>query len=305
MRTIIIYHNNCPDGKCAAWIAHGHFRTPVQTQAGVFIPTDDLLFLAENYGRPFPDLDLSKLDNVYVLDFSYPRAVLLGVAAIVGKLVVLDHHKTAADDLKDLPFATFDMEKSGAMLTWEHFHGHARPPDLVSYVQDRDLWRFALPDSRAISMVTRLYLNKDFDSWTGLAAKLGREPDVVAGEGYVLLEYQKEQVEIMAKRAVLRRIGDYDVPVVNATTEFSEVGERLCEDWPEAPFAAYYLDRADGRRQWGLRGRDGGVDCSAVAKRYGGGGHPAAAGFDTGIGWFGETIPIVEDDEAAAKASAE
>jgi len=67
-------------------------------------------------------------------------------------------------------------------------------------------------------------------------------------------------------------------PVANATVFFSEVGEALLDMNPTAPFSAYYSDRGDGKRQWGLRSRPE-FDCSVVAKAFGGGGHKQAAGF--------------------------
>jgi len=78
------------------------------------------------------------------------------------------------------------------------------------------------------------------------------------------------------------------VPVVNATLFFSEVGEEVCQRYPDALSAAHYLDWPD-RRQWGLRSRSG-FDCSEVAQRYGGGGHPGAAGFTTDRTWRGDGI---------------
>jgi nanoRNase/pAp phosphatase (c-di-AMP/oligoRNAs hydrolase) len=47
---------------------------------------------------------------------------------------------------------------------------------------------------------------------------------------------------------------------------------------PEAPFVAAYFENEKGQRVWSLRSRAG-FDCSEVAKRLGGGGHPQAAGF--------------------------
>jgi len=70
----------------------------------------------------------------------------------------------------------------------------------------------------------------------------------------------------------------------------SERYECLCgwketqEQFPEAPFAGYYFDRKDAR-QFGFRSHNG-FDVSAVCKRYGGGGHAAAAGFTSAIGWL-------------------
>ena len=79
-------------------------------------------------------------------------------------------------------------------------------------------------------------------------------------------------------------LGGVRVPVVNTAWDFSEIGEYLCERFPDAPCGGYYFDRAD-KRQWGFRSRAG-FDVSALCKQYGGGGHVAAAGFQTDIGWL-------------------
>ena len=96
--------------------------------------------------------------------------------------------------------------------------------------------------------------------------------------------YADSLVQEQASRALDMTLAGYTVPVVNTTTLFSEVGDYLCRQRPEIPFAAYYFDRQD-KRQWGLRSR-GACDCSVVAKQFGGGGHPGAAGFVTEKGWL-------------------
>jgi hypothetical protein len=71
-------------------------------------------------------------------------------------------------------------------------------------------------------------------------------------------------------------IGGYDVPVANLPyIHSSDAGHIM--DAGEA-FAACYWDVFDGRI-FSLRSAEDGVDVQAVAKQYGGGGHPHAAGF--------------------------
>jgi nanoRNase/pAp phosphatase (c-di-AMP/oligoRNAs hydrolase) len=56
----------------------------------------------------------------------------------------------------------------------------------------------------------------------------------------------------------------------------------------EAPFAACYYDKP-GARVFSLRSRgDDGMDVSAIAAIYGGGGHRNAAGFQAATGWEGD-----------------
>jgi oligoribonuclease NrnB/cAMP/cGMP phosphodiesterase (DHH superfamily) len=289
-RTWVLYHANCYDGFGAAWAAWrklGNEATYVSMQYGD-VPSFD--------GRVMPDGDA-----VYLVDFSMPAADLELYVKSGSDVTVLDHHASAAEALLPLIAAIayspeylrgsiirFDMAKSGAVLAWEHFHPGEPVPLMLQYIQDRDLWKFELPDSRAVAAYMRSE-PFDFATWDYLHEHFqrGLEKSGIRQNGLAILRFQSQQVSIMADAAVTRIIGGHRVPVVNATLFFSEVGEELCARNPDAPFAAYYLDRADGRRQWGMRSR-GGFDCSTVAKKYGGGGHPGAAGFTTALGWLGD-----------------
>lgn len=268
---LVLAHGNCPDGFSAAWAAW----LKLGDQA-------DYQFV--NYGDPVPDVR-GRL-AVYVLDFSWPRAEMTALANNASMLVVLDHHKTALEALQDIVVRNgkivFDLNRSGATLAWDWFFGDGMQKgvhptisrELVEYVEDRDLWRWKLPDSREISVAMWSY-PKAFIQWT-LLANLGMS--LLVPEGRAILRYQQQLVEQMARNTTWRDIGGYHVPVVNASVCFSEVGEYLCIQNPNAPFAAYYFDRADHKRQWGSRSR-GGFDVSEVAKQFGGGGHPGAAGW--------------------------
>ena len=269
MKTLVLYHDNCPDGMTAAWVlwkAIGNVSD----------------FRAVNYGQPAPDI--SGYERVIVADFSYPRDVMIDWAAKVN-LVVLDHHKTAEENLRGLPFATFDMNKSGGHLAWDWVSmcDNNPMPRIVQFTEDRDLWRWALPGSREVSQWLRM-IPMNLDEWDMAADELQDDGcfERAVEVGKSLLNFQNQQVDIMAKRAEIHEVCGYKIPVTNATCFFSEVGERMCELFPDAPCALYYFDRTAKIRQWGLRSR-GGFDCTIIAKQFGGGGHPGAAGFTTPI----------------------
>lgn len=269
----VAYHANCYDGFGAAWAA---WRK---------LGDEGVEYRAVSYGEAPLDLHNTDQGKLYLLDFSYQRKILLMLAKEFD-ITVLDHHKTAKADLEGLPFATFDLEKSGAVLAWEHFHPGDPVPLMLKYLEDRDLWRFALPGSREVSQWMRSW-PFDFLRWDHLNILFDESLENIIAEGVALLRFQDQQVGLMADRVEWITLAGHRVPCVNATLFFSEVGEELCKRHPEAPFSAYYLDWPD-RRQWGLRSRAG-FDCSVVAKAYRGGGHPGAAGFITDRTWRGDT----------------
>src|SRR5262245_28032311 len=99
--TYVIYHADCPDGFGAAYAAWKRYG-------------NDATYHPARPGDPLPSLAGK---DVLIADVSWPRAEMLRVAAEARSLVVLDHHKTAEAELSDLPFAHFDMGRSGAVIT--------------------------------------------------------------------------------------------------------------------------------------------------------------------------------------------
>lgn len=260
-RALVIYHANCMDGFCAAWV----FKTFAGIEAD-YVPA--------TYGSPPPNVTGR---HVYILDFSYPREVLLKMKESAASLLVLDHHKTAEADLKDLDFCVFDMNKSGARLTWEYLiKGPMLRPWLVDYTEDRDLWCWKLSNSREINAALRSY-SMQFEVWRDLW-DAGREQLTV--EGAAILRAENQLVDSAVRNAKETVIGGYSVLCVNATNLISEIAGSLAKD--RLFGASFFIDR-NGQYIYSLRSRDGGLDVSEIAKSYGGGGHRNAAGFKSKV----------------------
>ena len=254
--THVLYHARCDDGFGAAysaWLVLG--------QAAQYIPVA--------HGEPPPALPDDAI--VAMVDFSYKRSIVLGLHEKLQGLVILDHHLTAQSELAGLDFVHFDMDKSGAHLSWQFFHPGKELPELLSYIEDKDLWRFRLPQSKEVTAALRSY-PMSFELWDELKV------DDLRREGSSLLRFQEQLVESACQRFRMARLLDWDVPIVNATEFRSEIANRLCELYPTAAFAAAYYDNDAGYRSWSLRSI-GDFDVSAVAHRVGGGGHKNASGF--------------------------
>lgn len=307
-RPLCIYHGNCADGFTAAWAVWKRFGN-----AGDYV--------AANYGAAPPDVAGR---DVIIVDFSYNRDVLMsmlrsGNTNQAMTILVLDHHKTAAEDLEGLlrpgegwgggngydPVAwrqgwetaaewpvraVFDMARSGAGITWDFFHPDKPRPPLVNYVEDRDLWRFALPQSRDFS-ANLFSLAYDFHAWDRVAKVCEDQQKLQAflDEGAAIeRKHHKDVAELVAAFRREMIIGGHWVPVANLPyTLTSDAGNLMCKPYASPnlqgdivtpPFAACYWDQPEGR-VFSLRSIDGGADVSEVAKQYGGGGHKNAAGF--------------------------
>lgn len=256
---LVVYHADCWDGFCAAWLMHR------------FYGGDEMDYHAAQYDEPPPDVAGR---DVWVLDFSYPRPVLEEMHRSARSLTVLDHHTTAQAALEGLPYCVFDMNFSGAQMTWAYLRPEMPAPWLVSYTADRDLWRWALPDSKEVNAALRSY-PLDLETWDRLNDE--ESPETLKRDGAAILRAEEVTIQVHLARARETVFDGHRVLSVNATSLFSEIAGRLAEG---RPFGMVWFERDNGVRQYSLRSRDGGVDVSEIAKAHGGGGHKGAAGFE-------------------------
>ena len=247
----MLYHADCLDGFGAAWALWKKYP--------------DARYRPVEHGQP-PPSGLEN-DHVVMVDFSYPREVVEKLAGSTASLRILDHHVTAQAALAGLPYAYFDMKKSGAVLAWEWAHPEPAPW-LLQYIQDKDLWEWRLPNSREINAALDSY-PFDFQVWDGLSQ------DMLEIEGRAILRREDVLITKIVKESVLVEFEGETVPAVYSPVMTSQIGERLCRDYP---FCIIWHQR-DGRRYFSLRSKPGTVDVSAIAARHGGGGHVNAAGF--------------------------
>jgi oligoribonuclease NrnB/cAMP/cGMP phosphodiesterase (DHH superfamily) len=260
--TIVIYHANCLDGYGAAYAAWKKFGHSAE-----YIPA--------HYGNTPPDVTGK---DVYILDFSYPRETLLKMHMRARNLLVIDHHKTAQADLIELPFAKFDMSKSGCVLAWEHFHPEDKAPFGLELIQDRDLWQFRMPQTKAYCEALRNLVDYSFTSWDYHLTTGYCPASELTERGEDLLAVFNADIDSLAKRAHAASLRRIDLIACNAPPKYaSELGNVLAKAAGK-PAAIYSFNGATESWDFSLRSV-GDFDVSEIAKYFGGGGHKNAAGF--------------------------
>lgn len=291
---LCIYHGGCDDGFAAAWCVRAALQGNVEFYPGVY----------QKEPPPHADRD------VIFVDFSYKRPVLNAMATAANSILILDHHKTAAEDLADLlrppsfeawcvaacngrlsvnvrMAALFDMDRSGAALAWDYFIGdgsHLGWPvsdaadrrEFIDYIQDRDLWRKRLPHGDEFTIALRSY-PQDFNIWDKL---IDAGPGDLIEEGHAIQRYYRLRVEELKRSSYPAMIAGQKCWCANAPYfAASEVAGELAE---KTGVGICYFEVEGGRWQYSLRSR-GDHDVSAIARYFGGGGHKAAAGFSAAI----------------------
>lgn len=262
-KKLCIYHGNCADG----------FSAAVVTLCALGMENVD--FHAGFFGHEPPDVTDR---TVYIVDFSYPREVMIEMAKTAERIVVLDHHKTAEKHLVDLPDnieTHFDMNRSGAIMAWDYFYPDQDPPRVLLHVQDRDLWRFELDHTREIQSALFSY-PYELDLWYRLVMTDEYIEDLIRDGKAINRKHMKDVDELIAVAGHSLTLCGYKIPALNAPYFYSsEAGSELAKD---APFAACYYIKAN-EVYISLRSSPKGVDVSEIAETFGGGGHRAAAAF--------------------------
>lgn len=288
MKPLVIYHGNCADGFSAAWCFHHYRKDGYDFHAGV-------------YGKPPPDVT-GRI--VYLVDFSYKKGVVQEMCEQAELVVLIDHHKTAIDDLVALTdtgpavakdnFAWYvDTDRSGAMLAWDYLFNidlrtnntiiptdpkYKEPPLLLEYIQDRDLWKFKMQRSREISAAVFSY-EYTFEQWDKLMLGTSLVSMWAAGEA-IERKHRKDIKELLNVCMYYDWIAGYHIPMANMPyTMASDACHILATEWKDGSmFAATYYDTKT-HRVFSLRSTPEGMDVAKIAERFGGGGHEHASGF--------------------------
>ena len=275
MDVLCIYHASCTDGFGAAWTVREFFKDKPGT----------LNFYAAHYNRPPPDV---KGKEVFIVDFSYPMDVMLKLIEEAEVVHLIDHHKTAVDELGTFDSPKFyrylNNEHSGAMLAWMYFFDR-EPPELIKHIQDRDLWKFELPFTKEILEAVNSF-DMEFDIWDSLMLM---PTEILRDEGLVLIRKNKKKIEAnLRAKPIMMRIHETEIPVLNLTENISETLNEMVKS-NDYPFAASFFMNHEGVI-FSLRSIDSKADVSEIAKQYGGGGHRNAAGFKVSYMKFNEML---------------
>ena len=312
----VYYHADCLDGFAAAYAAWRCFGETAR-------------YCPMHHGDDWLADDVAGR-QVFILDFSFPPAILKAMATQAVRVVQLDHHvsarrewsavlnsseETSCHNAPDHPLTViFDLTKSGARLAWEHFHPAEPLPRLLACIEDQDLWRFTLLETRPLCRALRM-APFSFNTWDALV-RTCEDPDSPA---YRELLVGGEAIDRQLQ-AEVRRLAEGQLPcparlrgepidalqavrhgqpvitdgehswqavtglAANANLVFaSELGNLLAAR--SGSFGLTWQLTTDGLAKVSLRSQ-GNLDVSVIAARYGGGGHRNAAGFRLPIGQF-------------------
>lgn len=273
---IVLFHYPCQDGLASGWVVDYYHKLhhkeielyPIQYQSEI------------NYER-------LKNKNIIMCDYTPSLEQLEQIEKIATSIVILDHHITAQNNLKEKKYAIFEMDKSGAVLTWDYFFPDFKTPDFLLMIQDRDLWKWKLKDSRILTAglfaLCSCYEMYDFTSLFDIFKDiLNNNSNVMAiGEVYNKSNLMKANIVAKTHSKKINKYKDYNVCFVNCDSDISsDVGNILTsnKEW-NIDFAILWRhNNPKNIYTISLRANNK-VDVSKIAEQFGGGGHKNASGF--------------------------
>lgn len=264
------YHNDM-DGFCAGAIVYKAFDGEGD-------------YRMINYNKPFPFDEIEPSETIIIVDFSLEtEGDFKRLLQITQDIIWIDHHKTAIEKHKNLEGKINGIRLdgiSGCELTWQYFFPNSLTPKVVRLLGDYDIWAFKYgDDTKRLQAGIRLFNTKpnapEWIKW--LDPNYDPLEEIKVGE--IALRYKDNYyASLIESWAFYTTFEGYKVIACNAGSVSSQLFDSVEGDYDiMMPFVF------DGKK-WSISlytKRD--IDVSEIAKKYGGGGHKQAAGFQCDI----------------------
>lgn len=259
---VILYHADCDDGFGGAWAAWKKFGAKAD-------------YFAVQHQEPPPKGLKNK--EIYMIDFTYPLPIIKQLMKINKRVTAIDHHESAETETLATKMPLYAVNHSGSTLAWKYFHPKKITPKLLLHVEDSDLFKFKLRNTKEVRSYLR-NLPFNFKIWDKLAADFNnaKKHKIIIKTGSELLRYENKLVRDTAENnAELVNFFGHKTYAINSPNFDSQLGEHLYKKLP--PMSIIWSKR-NGYIKVSLRS-DRSVDVSKMAQKFSGGGHIGAAGF--------------------------
>lgn len=247
-------------------------------------------FFEIDYVSPIPVDMVKNGETVYFVDYSFSESNLKYLDELIKKecyIIWIDHHKSSLETMKNHPEykdldGMFLIGVSGALLTWRWFHqGAKEEPEVLQLVSDYDCWKFKYGDK---TTYFKLGIDcTDSDPLGSMWKQLIYEDRLnifitkTIKNGMTVKSYVDNQNTYYREHyGYESELDGYKCFVLALKTNSWVFGEK----YNEYPLCAAWVFNGE-KYVYTLYSSKKDVDCSEIARKYGGGGHAGAAGFTT------------------------
>ena len=279
---VVIYHNRDLDGWMSAAI--------------VKLKYPEVNLMGWDYGMDIPNT--TNYDTVIMCDVSFSADYMLDnlyqpKSGKPGKFIWIDHHKSAIDAWEEIrqwtgvlwPDGMCRTNYAACELTWMYFFPDEPMPEIVRLLGRYDSFMHKGTDEEQKVLEFQYGARANmFDVQTCYDALINWNAQLehtIQIAGYEIHNYLCVEAEQKYKQKFSIDLDGYVFACVNAERlNPINFGIDYHKDGYDG-FACFWYDH--GQWCFSLYNDNGEVDCSAICKRRGGGGHKGAAGFRTTI----------------------
>ena len=289
--TVCFYHNQDLDGHCSAAIVKKYAEeNNIKFKSFGWNYGDELDFCQKDFENSI----------AVIVDITPPIDDFREMTNHYDSVIWIDHHKSAIEEISKADFhhKLYGLQKIGQAaceLTWQFFFNTDLPlPVLLLgrydvWDKEHDFWsNVILPFQYGMRLNQKKNLEDDEIDWTNLL-NVKHHDNVedfnimksIIETGNICLKFEKNEFEQMANDSYYEsEFEDYSAVVINHAGKGSHIFDSVYdEDKHDIMISWKY--QPDKNWSIGLYSTHDNVDCSIIAKKYGGGGHKGASGFQT------------------------
>ena len=295
---ICFYHGADNDGKLAGAIVKLAYE-----KAG-----EDIVMYPWDYGQPFP-WDKVEGREVVMVDIALqPFSEHLRLAEVARELIWIDHHKSAIDSYVEAVKCVLPIKGIRAVgiaaceLAWLYYNRGPvetvegvvlemdKIPQGVRLVGRYDVWDHSDPDALPFKYgldSCQIDPSRSDCNWMALRALIngGDWTRELLCRGLKVHAYVKTDFKKYAESAAFETVLDgHKVIALNRLYGGSHSVDPMFVRGTHAFMVAFgYTPKSNGKWTVSMYSDEGIIDLGAIAKKFGGGGHMGAAGFQIGI----------------------
>lgn len=279
---IILYHAPCTDGLTAAMIAEEYYQN-----------TGEHYVL---HGTSPNELDL--INSIKYLSLTYPSVTQIlsfdvaftqsSFDLLISKFPqseIYDHHDSSLL-IKPHPQLIVDLTRCGAHLSWDYFNSGKPVPLFVQYVENRDTWHFTLPNSSAVSKYLYSTLNNpsNCNDLIKYYLKTDEWLQKATTEGILMENFENDIIKTLSfKKTSHVDSNNLTFCAIESSIFISDLGNYLANDKNTSYAMIWRIDVKKNKVYVSMRSgyHEKSADLVPIAKKYNGGGHKHACGFET------------------------
>lgn len=274
-------------------------------------PKNIINFIGYNYGQPIPDL--TDFDKVVMCDISFPKDIMDKLRAKLGpNFIWIDHHISAINDMqysdkRDFSYCAGlrDTKFAACELTWKYFFPNEEMSEIVRLLGLYDTFRHKNTDEEQKVLEFQYGARERITDYKSAYDVLCITKDEKLYMGGQYFDNYINQIYDAGKAIYRYLCTDAKQSYKNGfeiTFDFTTLLREQCGNYEGFKFICinkerfnpinfgidYHKEGYDGAMCFhidnnktvciSLYNDNGEVDCSAIAKSFGGGGHKGAAG---------------------------